>query len=171
MEIFISKDGKCARKATDDPLTRPCTPRFHYHKYQNESITVIKGLMGYHMGDQSSVKIAKQGETVTFPYNVPHTFWSLSADKDVILRVRVSPALTSSTFYENYIGIKRDVRNPIIRELNLLYAELESDIYPAGIPLTLSRFIHLALDVLGKLIGMRPYYKEYSSLLPSGFEY
>ena len=171
VEILLSKDGPCARQAEDDPLQRPCTPRFHYHRFQNETVTVLKGLMGYYLGSKNTVKIAKQGETVIFPQNVPHTFWSLSAKQDLLIRIKTSPAMNSAAFYENYIGIKRDQKNPILRPLNLLYTELESDIYPAEFSLWTGRFTLLLLQTLGKLTDMMPYYNEYTNLMPSGYAY
>jgi hypothetical protein len=169
IEILLSKDGPCGRKSGDDPLTRPCTPPFHYHHYQNESVTVLGGLLGYYLGDKNKIHIAKVGETVTFPYHIPHTYWSLSVDKDLILRLRTYPALNSATYYENYISIKRDQLHPWLRYLNLLLTDLESDTYIADLPPVVNKLLNVVLYGVGRLVGLKPYYPEYSTILPRGY--
>ena len=71
-------------------------PIMHVHFLQDESLTVIKGKIGYQVLGQPE-KFAGEGETVTFKRGVPHRFWNAGND---ILNCKgwVKPANTIEFF-------------------------------------------------------------------------
>jgi quercetin dioxygenase-like cupin family protein len=50
-------------------------PQMHTHLQQDESLTVIKGKLGYEIEGQP-VQYAEEGETVLFKRGIPHRFWN-----------------------------------------------------------------------------------------------
>lgn len=54
-------------------------PAMHTHFLQDESLTVVKGKLGYHVLGEAE-KYAHAGETVLFKRGVPHRFWNAGPD-------------------------------------------------------------------------------------------
>jgi quercetin dioxygenase-like cupin family protein len=54
-------------------------PPMHVHHYQEESLTVVKGKIGYQMLG-GGTKYAGEGETVTFKPGEAHRFWNAGDD-------------------------------------------------------------------------------------------
>ena len=51
----------------------------HTHFLQDESLTVVKGKIGYQVMDQEK-QFANDGETILFERGVPHRFWNAGDD-------------------------------------------------------------------------------------------
>ena len=54
-------------------------PPFHVHYKQDESLTVVKGRMGYQIHGEEE-KFAEEGQTVLFKRNTMHRFWNAGED-------------------------------------------------------------------------------------------
>ena len=54
-------------------------PAMHVHFKQDESLTVIKGRLGYQIQGQGE-KFIQEGETVHFSQNMMHRFWNAGED-------------------------------------------------------------------------------------------
>ena len=67
-----------------------CGPPMHVHFKQEESLTVMKGKMGYQV-QGGAEKFAGEGETVLFKRGVAHRFWNAGED-DLYLDNWVKPA-------------------------------------------------------------------------------
>jgi quercetin dioxygenase-like cupin family protein len=55
-------------------------PIMHTHHMQDESLTVLHGVLGYQIRGEDA-KHAKVGETVTFTKGTPHRFWNAGEDE------------------------------------------------------------------------------------------
>ena len=56
-----------------------CGPVMHNHLLQDESLTVLKGKIGYQvLGEEE--KFAGEGETILFKRGTPHRFWNAGND-------------------------------------------------------------------------------------------
>src|SRR6476659_6511372 len=54
-------------------------PVMHTHWLQDESITVVKGKIGYQVEGQPA-RYAAEGETILFKRGTPHRFWNAGED-------------------------------------------------------------------------------------------
>ena len=54
-------------------------PIMHTHFLQDESLTVVKGKIGYQVMGQEK-QYANEGETITFKRGTPHRFWNAGDD-------------------------------------------------------------------------------------------
>jgi mannose-6-phosphate isomerase-like protein (cupin superfamily) len=71
----LQKDACGDRLLVENYVITGSGPVMHTHWLQDESLTVIKGKMGYQVQGQPA-RYATEGETVLFERGVPHRFWN-----------------------------------------------------------------------------------------------
>ena len=76
----------------------------------------------------------------------------------------VKQHFTSRSFFENLVGLQRDYNYdpPLLALFVLLHAH---DTYPADIPLPLAKIIITSGAWLGRSLGYKAHYKEYTTQL------
>ncbi len=81
-------------------VEHPIEPRvlaapMHTHRHENEYTYVLEGEIGVQIGD--AVRVARPGDLVCKPRNVPHAFWSAGDAPARALEI-ISPQGSRSTF-------------------------------------------------------------------------
>ena len=71
----LQKEADGDRLLVENYVTSGHGPVMHTHWLQDESLTVIKGKIGYQVQGRSA-QYATEGETVLFKRGVPHRFWN-----------------------------------------------------------------------------------------------
>lgn len=144
----------------------------HIHARQEERFTVVSGRMGVRAAGRERVLGA--GEEVVVPPGTPHTFWNASPDEELHQVIELRPALEHEAFFETVYGLQRDGKLPEDGEkgpVNVLQGALivtEYDNYLAGPPMLVQRLLFPPLALLGRLLGYKARYPEYSDDRPEG---
>src|SRR5215210_1016737 len=136
----------------------------HIHRIQEESFEVVSGKLGVRVGGREL--ILGPGQSATGPPRVPHAWWNPSDDERVRLLTGIRPGLPVETMLETMVGLMRDgktigpvPRNPL--QLAVLAREIGS--WLVLTPVEKALFAPLAaLAFVGKLLGYRARYPEYS---------
>ncbi len=137
----------------------------HYHLRQEERFVVISGRMGVRAAGKE--QMLGPGEEIVVPPGTPHTFWN-AGEEEMHHVVELRPALDMETFFETVFGLQRDGRFPVEGEKrppNLFQGALivtEYENYLARPPVPVQKLLFGALAFVGRLLGYRASYPEYS---------
>lgn len=143
-------------------------PVSHIHPLQEETWTVLEGLMGTRLAARS--EIVTSGNRVVIPAGTPHRLWNAGDD---VLRVRTEfrPALNTETFFETACGLvsdgktdRRGFPNPL--QMAVMADEFRATFRLATIPGWVQGPVFRTIAVLGRRLGYRAWYPEYSPAGP-----
>lgn len=142
-------------------LVQPeCGPPMHVHFKQDESLTVVKGKMGYQLmgGDEMFVN---EGESVIFKRNTPHRFWN-AADIPLECTGWIKPANTVDYFlsglYESMNKAGKPEGDPFDGAFLITRYKTEYDVFV--IPTFVKKVIMPITVVFGRLLGK---YKHFAN--------
>lgn len=138
----------------------------HIHTFQDEKFEVLSGSLT--IFSQGKKKILNAGESVLLPKHQAHNHYNES-NAEVVFVQTVSPALDFEHLLETIVGLSRDGKMPngkagLMQELVLL-RYIDSKSILADIPLGIQKILLNTLAPIGRMLGYRAIYKEYS-----GFE-
>ena len=140
-------------------------PPYHYHPYQEETFEVLQGKFRTKIGDIEH--IYETGKKYRVPKNTPHWMHNIS-DHQGCLLWQVCPAMKTQTFFETMWGLEADgkfskngVPNPL--QLAVILREYSDEFRISRPPYWIQRFLFGSLSPIGKLLGYRASYSQYSS--------
>ncbi len=137
----------------------------HVHSRQEERFEVLSGSVRFRMNGQD--RNVSAGETVVVPAGTPHVWWNPGEEEGHVV-VELRPALRTENFFETFFGLAQDGKvsprsglpNPL--QMALIAREYEDEIYLARPPLFVQRVLFGLLATIGKLLGYKARYPEYS---------
>jgi mannose-6-phosphate isomerase-like protein (cupin superfamily) len=148
--------------AVAKPETKPAIPP-HIHLHCSERFEVVEGCLGIILdGEQQSLG---PGEEVHIPPRSAHTFWN-AGEGQLRFITDVRPPGKLQTYWETVFGLAQDGKvneNGIPNLLQLAVLAPIADSYPPNVPLPLMKLVILALGGIGRLLGYRERYPQYSS--------
>jgi hypothetical protein len=164
-EEIVHADGLCGNLQVP-PIQRSCTPPLHIHLNQTEYFTLVQGQVAYQMGDKVySCDIHTCPRPLIVPPLLPHTFWMDNNKEDLIVLIRVEPAIKyggiRQEFFETYGGAFRD-QYISIWQIFVLFENAQT--YPASLPLPLAKVIFKIGSLIGQLLGFKTEYEEYTTI-------
>lgn len=141
-------------------------PPEHVHERQEEYFRVLSGtLTGSIDGDPVRLDA---GDEATVWSGTPHT-WGNGGDEVLRVLIEVRPALRFAEFLETMFGLARDgktngrgVGNPL--QMAVIGQEFWDDNHLASPSPLVQRVVFAGLAPVGRLLGYRAYYPEYSPL-------
>jgi quercetin dioxygenase-like cupin family protein len=148
----------------------PSRPPTHYHPGQEERFEVLAGELRVLIRGEG--KTLGEGEILLIPPGTPHSMWAESDGVHVSWQTR--PALQTETFFETISGLSQSGKTGGKGTPNLLQAAVIAQAYSgefrlARPPWPVQRIIFAVLAPLGRLLGYRASYPEYTlSEAPSG---
>lgn len=165
IEDILYADGLCGNLQVP-PKERPCTPPLHLHLHQTEIFTVVKGHLGYQLGDEVYTCDAQTcPKPLVVPPGVSHTFWMADNKEDLVVRILVEKLTPYSgmrrAFFENFVGVFRDQQASIL-QIFVFFDDAYT--YPASLPLPLARTIVKIGAWIGRLLGYQREYEEYTTI-------
>ena len=98
------------------------------------------------------------------PSGTPHT-WGIDGEEDAHVLVEFRPALNTETFFETMYGLARDGKvgeNGVPPFLQTAVISSAYEIYLPRPPIAMQKALFALLVPVGKLMGYRPSYPEYS---------
>jgi quercetin dioxygenase-like cupin family protein len=143
----------------------------HIHPYQQERTEMISGVLSGRVAGEEIGLVA--GEVRVVPSGVVHAWRNPSDQEEARFSVTFSPALKMESGFETAWGLARDgkatkagvPKNPL--QLVVLASEHKDEVYLPRPPIAVQKGLFAILDLLapvGKLLGYRASYPEYSAL-------
>lgn len=133
-------------------------PAPHYHPYQAEDFTIVKGALTVRIN--GSQKVFRQGERVHIPVNTVHSMWN---DGDVITIVnwKVRPALNTDHLLETAAGLANDGKTndagmPGILQVSLMANKFSNVFRLAKPPYAVQKIVFTLLTPVAYLLGYKP---------------
>lgn len=135
-------------------------PPLHRHQYQDESVTVIEGRLGYVIAEQED-RFADVGESVDFPRGVAHRFWNAGSG---VLRCagRISPPMQFEYFIAALYRstVEHGGVRPGLFDLAFLLHHFKTENEMVGLPLPIRNGLLPVLRQIGRLTGRYEKYRD-----------
>jgi mannose-6-phosphate isomerase-like protein (cupin superfamily) len=147
-------------EASYRPFSKEPPP--HYHPYQEEDFTIIKGKMTVRL--EGKILLLNENDILHIPTNTVHSMWNNSGSTAVI-NWKVQPALDTEYFFENASGLasdkKRNRRMRSILQRSLLANKYSRVFRISRPPFFIQKALFIVLTPVGWLMGYRASYKRY----------
>jgi quercetin dioxygenase-like cupin family protein len=128
-------------------------PPMHVHHFQDESLTVEEGVIGYQRLGEAE-RFAGPGETVTFPAGEAHRFWN-AGDGELRCTGWIEPADNIEYFLtELYASTRRNGgRRPGLFDAAYLVRHFRSEFTMAEVPALVQRIVLPLQVAIGRMLG------------------
>jgi len=133
-------------------------PVRHLHPGQTETVAVKSGI--FKVECDGDIHHLKPGETFTIEKGKPHQWWNESDTDEVQVIFTIAPAKNFEVMQEQIFGICNARGN--LRFLQIMVMAKEYEMIIAGPPLFIQKIMWAVLSPIGRLLGYRKYYPEYS---------
>ncbi len=147
--------------AVEEPETEPAIP-LHIHWQCSERFEVVSGQLGVILdGERRALGV---GEEIFIPPGTPHTFWNAGAD-ELRFITDVRPPGQLQTYWETVFGLAEDGKvgkNGLPNPLQLAVVAPLADSYDPRLPLPLMKLLIGVLGGIGRLLGYKASYPQYS---------
>ena len=152
--------------AVESVYERPSPSRLpeHYHPHQEERFEVLSGTVHVLIDGVERVLVA--GEVIVIPPGTPHEMWSGEAG-EARVNWQTRPALNTETFFETLWGLAIDGKTnergtPNLPQVAVIAREYENEFRLTRPPFAVQKLLFAILAPLGKMLGYRARYPEYS---------
>ena len=162
-------DGELLELLVEEAPT-PTHPPLHSHPRQEERMEVVSGVLDYRLGDR--VLKAGAGEVAVVQAGVAHTWWNSGSER-LVTRVELRPALGFETFMETIYGLTRAGRVnrngvPNLLQAAVVFRAFREEWVPEFLPRLARTLLVPILAMVGKAVGYRSWYPEFSPSGPVG---
>ncbi len=137
-------------------------PRPHYHPFQEEDFTIIKGQMTVRL--EGKILLLNENDTLHIPANTIHSMWNNSG-RAAVINWKIQPALNTEQFFENASGLasdkKRSRRMRSLLQRSLLANRYSNVFRLSKPPFFIQKILFIVLTPFAWLVGYRASYKRY----------
>lgn len=133
-------------------------PVRHIHPTQSETIEVISGVFKVECAGE--IKYLKPGEKFIIDKGKPHQWWNESDSQEVHAIFTIEPANKFEVMQEQIFGICNAKGK--LSFLQIMVMAKEYDMVIAGPPIFIQKIMRAVLSPIGRLLGYKKYYPEYS---------
>jgi quercetin dioxygenase-like cupin family protein len=135
-------------------------PPMHTHYLQEESLTVVKGRIGYQLKGEEP-QFAEVGETVVFAAGVAHKFWNAGQD-ELVCTGYVKPAHTLVFFLSSIYAAqhKSGSPKPELFDAAYLLTRYSSEYEMHEIPWFVRKLIMPVTYAAGRMFGKYKHFKD-----------
>ena len=156
----LQKEADGDRLLVENCVTPGHGPVMHTHWLQDESLTVVKGKMGYQIFGQPE-QFANPGETVLFKRGTPHRFWN-AGKEDLQCKGWVKPANTIVFFLTSIYAAqnKSGKSQPEKFDGAYLMKRYSSEYDLPEIPGFVKKIIIPITYYIGKMLGKYKHFKD-----------
>jgi mannose-6-phosphate isomerase-like protein (cupin superfamily) len=145
----------------EKPEVEPVIP-LHIHLQISERFEPVSGQLGVILDGER--RVLEVGQEVLIPPGTPHTFWNAGPD-ELRFITDVRPPGRLQTYWETVFGLAEEGKvgaNGLPNLLQLVVLAPLADSYDPSIPLPLMKGLIAMLGGLGRLLGYRESYAQYS---------
>jgi quercetin dioxygenase-like cupin family protein len=137
----------------------------HVHPMQEERFEVVAGRLKLRIGDEERILTA--GDRAVVPAGIPH-IWSNDGAEVAHVVGEFVPALRTEVFFETFFGLASDGKTnrkglPNLLRMAVIMREYEDEIRLARPSARTQRAIFGPLAVVGRALGYRGWYPDYTS--------
>lgn len=133
-------------------------PVRHIHPELSETVEVISGVFKVECDGQ--FMHLKPGETFTIAKGKPHQWWNESDSQDAEVIFTIEPAGQFEAMQEQIFGILNAKGK--LSFLQIMVMAEAYDMFIAGPPIFIQKIMWAMLSPIGRLLGLKKYYAEYS---------
>jgi quercetin dioxygenase-like cupin family protein len=133
-------------------------PVRHIHPTQSEKVEVISGVLK--LESDGVTKYLKSGENFTIGKGKPHQWWNESDSQEVHAIFTIEPANKFEVMQEQIFGICNAKGKLSFLQIMVMAKEYEMVI--AGPPILIQKIMRAILSPIGRLLGYKKYYPDYS---------
>ena len=158
LSLETEPDGD--RLLVENSVTPGSGPLMHTHWLQDESLTVVKGKIGYQVLGGPE-QFAGEGETVFFKRGVPHKFWN-AGEENLHCKGYVKPANTIVYFLSAIYAAqnKTGTHRPEMFDAAFLTKRYATEYDLPEIPKFVKKVIIPATYYVGKLLGKYKHFAD-----------
>ncbi len=143
-------------------------PPEHVHEHQEEYFSVQAGTLAGSV-DGEPFRLEAGEERTVWP-GTPHT-WGNGGDDELRVLIEVRPARRFEEVLEVFYGLARDGKTneeglPNLLQLAVIGQEYWEDNHVTSPPPLVQKVLFAVLAPLGRRLGYKPYYPEYSPMNP-----
>ena len=140
-------------------------PASHYHPYQVEDFTVLKGELSVRINGE--LKILKEGKTLHIDANTVHSMWNHKKGKTVV-NWKVRPAMDTENLLRTMTGLAIDGKTnkngmPNVLQIALVANKYSDVLRLSKPPFAFQKVLFAVLMPFSYLLGYRAVYKKYLS--------
>jgi quercetin dioxygenase-like cupin family protein len=137
----------------------------HVHPKQEERFEVLEGTLQLRLNGNE--KTMRAGEVAVVPAGRPHVWWN-GGDDELHALFELRPALRTEIFFETFFGLAKDGKTnkkglPNLLRIAVAMREYEDELHLARPPLIVQKALFWPLAMLGRLLGYRGWYPQYSA--------
>jgi quercetin dioxygenase-like cupin family protein len=133
-------------------------PMRHIHPDLSETVEVISGVFKVECDGQ--IMYLKPGEKFTIEKGKPHQWWNESDSQQAQVIFTIEPAGKFEVMQEQIFGICNAKGK--LSFLQIMVMAKEYDMIIAGPSLFIQKLMWAVLSPIGRLLGLKKYYPEYS---------
>jgi len=134
-------------------------PVRHIHPAQSETVEVISGI--FKVECNGDIKYLKPGEKFTIDKGKPHQWWNESDSEEVHIIFTIEPSNKFEEMQNQIFGICN--KKGKLSFLQIMVMAKEYDMIIAGPPVFVQKIMRAVLSPIGRLLGYKKYYPEYSN--------
>lgn len=136
----------------------------HIHPKQDEEFEVISGTLALFINGEKT--IGEKGYQTTVKAGTPH-IWTNDGEDELHCRLLLRPALQWEQMFETMFGLARDGKSdkkglPNILQIAVMTDKFKDHAWLASPPISVQRTMFTVLRPLGKLMGYKATYPEYT---------
>lgn len=146
-----------------EPENEPTIP-LHLHQKCEERFEVVAGQLGVILDGER--RVLSVGEQKLIPPGTSHTFWN-AGDGELRFITDVRPAGDLQTYWETVFGLAADGKVNAKGMPNLLQLAVvapKADSYDPHVPVILTKLLIFVLGGIGRLLGYKAKYPQYSAM-------
>jgi quercetin dioxygenase-like cupin family protein len=137
-------------------------PVVHFHPKQTETFEINSGKFCIKVGKE--LKQLNAGDKFMVDKGIPHQWWNPSDTQTAEMKVTFEPALNTEVFLEQFFGLSNNGKTKVDGTpafLQIMAMTNEYEIYVAGPPLPIQKFLGFTLGRIARLLGYKKYYEQY----------
>lgn len=147
-----------------EAMPTPNRPPLHVHSRQTETFRVEAGRLSYLIDARAGTAAA--GDTIVVPAGSSHTWWN-DGPEELVVRSVLEPAERFETFLETIYGLVSSGRVtaagiPRPLQAAVVFHEFRDEWVPVFLPWPVRTLVFPVLARIGRLVGNRPWYPEFS---------
>jgi hypothetical protein len=139
-------------------FAKGCVSIRHIHPAQSEALEVISGVLKLECDGE--IMYLKPGEKFIIDKGRPHQWWNESNAEEAHVIFTIEPACKFEAMQEQTFGIFNAKGK--LDFLQIMVMAKEYDMVIAGPPIFVQKVMRTVLSPIGRLLGYRKYYPEYS---------
>jgi quercetin dioxygenase-like cupin family protein len=160
LQTWAETNGTQLQIECFSPVTTQREPE-HIHPYQENRFRLLSGQLSFSISGKE--EIAKAGDTISIPKNVPHHFWNSGTIEAHYIQ-EFYPALRIDQLFQTFFALARDGKlnqkgAPNIFRTSVILLAHEKEIRLTSPAWPVQKFVFKLFAPIGRLLGYKEKYE------------